>query len=441
MASKRKRQKKMTDTDSDSDSDSDSGSESRGRSVVTECGQSGGTAIGSIVAAVMGSSKKGLCCTTNPAQPQTTIVRTGQTGGVNRGSKVAAAIGGETTLAEGTTYIEAAQTGGKSYDGTVAAEIDHKLVTLPAASAKRGDASKGDASKGLERNVDQLTFGNGKTVALLLSGSGTHSDIFRNDVDLMTKLLTSEKIGLSEHKLSSVCRKPDTKLTTKKQIKRAIEDFQEELKGSTDGNLIFYYSGHFTKEHQLVVDERNDPSLDYYGDKDLADELKTIPAKHMLLILDMCYSGRADVGAKHADGFPGKEKVEEKESSDIVPRLWELMMSGKGIQAKDAIRGKGDNPEKVVQWSSSSPDEESYNLDHESSFFTKAIIDVVNNDDVKKELEPGQTHATIKQLHRHVVKRVETALQRYNKVQQPIIKPDHADREYFKTFPCFAKVI
>ncbi|XP_048239567.1 uncharacterized protein LOC124110390 isoform X2 [Haliotis rufescens] len=431
MASKRKRQKKMTDTDSDSDSDSDSGSESRGRSVVTECGQSGGTAIGSIVAAVMGSSKT---CTVDPAQPKTTIVRIGQTGGVNRGSKVAAAIGGETTLAEGTTYIEAAQTGGESHDGTVAAGIDHKLVTLSATSAKRGDASKG-----LERNVDQLTFGNGKTVALLLSGSGKDSEIFRNDVELMKTLLTSEKIGLSEHKLRSVCRKPDTKLTTMKQIKRAIEDFQAELEGSTDGNLIFYYSGHFTKEHQFIVDERDDLSPDHLEDKDLADELKTIPAKHMLLILDMCYSGRADVGAKHADGFPGKVKVEDKESSYIVPRLWELIMSGKGIQAKGAIGGKGDNPVKVVQWSSSSPDEPSYDL--KSSVFTKAIIDVVNNNEVKKELEPGQTHATIRQLHRHVVKHVEAALQRYNMVQQPIIKPDNADEEYFKTFPCFAKVM
>ncbi|XP_048239569.1 uncharacterized protein LOC124110390 isoform X4 [Haliotis rufescens] len=405
MASKRKRQKKMTDTDSDSDSDSDSGSESRGRSVVTECGQSGGTAIGSIVAAVMGSSKT---CTVDPAQPKTTIVRIGQTGGVNRGSKVAAAIGGETTLAEGTTYIEAAQTGGESHDGTVAAGIDHKL-------------------------------GNGKTVALLLSGSGKDSEIFRNDVELMKTLLTSEKIGLSEHKLRSVCRKPDTKLTTMKQIKRAIEDFQAELEGSTDGNLIFYYSGHFTKEHQFIVDERDDLSPDHLEDKDLADELKTIPAKHMLLILDMCYSGRADVGAKHADGFPGKVKVEDKESSYIVPRLWELIMSGKGIQAKGAIGGKGDNPVKVVQWSSSSPDEPSYDL--KSSVFTKAIIDVVNNNEVKKELEPGQTHATIRQLHRHVVKHVEAALQRYNMVQQPIIKPDNADEEYFKTFPCFAKVM
>ncbi|XP_046572498.1 uncharacterized protein LOC124280573 isoform X3 [Haliotis rubra] len=410
MASKKR---KMTDADSQSTG-----------------GQRDGAEIHKIMSAVCNNASSG---------PK--IVKIGQAGGINDGSTVIAALGGQTTLGEGTTYFEAAQTGGITRGGgTTAATMHHNIVTSSAAAAAAA-AEQGEPSgrgQGLERKVDQLTFGNGKTGALLLSGAGTASDIkvYKGDVELMKTLLTSEKIGLSEDLVFSVWPKPGSvKQTTKKQTEKAIGDLKEELEDSEDNNFIFYYSGHFSKTHQFKVDTRADPSQDYYKDEDLARMLLTIPAKHVLLILDMCYSGRANVGAKDGDELPETKGVGDEEELDAVPRLWECMTIRKGPQEK------GD-PVKVVQWSSSLADEKSYNL--QSSFFTKAIVGVVTalntNSEVMNELDRGQTHATVLQVHGQVIKHVYDALEKYKEVQQPIIKPDNADTEYFKSFPGFAEV-
>ncbi|XP_046572501.1 uncharacterized protein LOC124280573 isoform X5 [Haliotis rubra] len=377
----------------------------------TNGGPSGMAEIGKLVSAVQASS-------------DTTIVRIGQVRGKNVGSTVASVMGGRTTLSEGTKYIEAAQIGGTTEGGgIVTAAIDHTLVIPPAAAADERDEPSGRVQ------------GNGKTVALLLSGAGTASGIkvFKGDVELMKTLLTSEKIGLSKDLVFSVCPNPDSGTqTTKKQTEKAIDDLKKKLGDSTDNNFIFYYSGHFSKTHQFKVDTRGDPSQNYYNDEDLARMLLTIPAKHVLLILDMCYSGSANVGAKDGDGLSETEDVGVEEILAKVPRLWEFMTSRKGVQAK------GD-PEMVVQWSSSRADQPS-SYDQQSSYFTQAIVDVVTaldtNDAVKNELERGQTHATILQVHRQV----DRHLREHNRSQRPIIKPDHADAEYFRSFPRFAKV-
>ncbi|XP_067676800.1 uncharacterized protein [Haliotis asinina] len=386
----------------------------------TQNDQSGGAEIARILSALQ-------------ASPDQTIVRIGQAGGVNEGSTVAAVMGGQTTLTEGTKYIEAAQIGGTvKGDGKVAATKDHALVTSSAAAEERCEPS--GRSQGVESKTDQLTFGKGNTVALLLSGAGTSSDIFRKDVEMMETFLI-DKIGLSKSQFLSVHPNPD--VTTKTVTGKATDVLKGVLKDPAECNFIFYYSGHFNKDHTFQVDSRNDRSQDYYTDTDLAGLLRTVPAKYVLLILDMCYSGRADVGAKDGGEVSEAEGDGDEDESAEVPLLWKLMTSGNGLQAK------GD-PQMVVQWSSSLANEKSYHPENGSSFFTQAIVDVVNtldtNEEVRNELERGQTHASVLQLHRHVVNRVDAALKKYKKVQRPIIKPDHADAEYFKRFPALARV-
>ncbi|XP_071114184.1 uncharacterized protein [Haliotis cracherodii] len=340
------------------------------------------------------------------------IKRTAMSGSARAfNSNVSAVVGGSTEVL-GDVHggiIEEAMTGDAVAENcNIQAAKDHRTsIRVPV-----GDLDLGESDQAEAKECD-LTFGK-DTFVLLVSGAGDGYKTFKKDVQLMEALFMSPYFEISDDNIFKVTFKPGLKGKMIDNIKTEIGKICTELKDSTDGRLIVYYSGHFEEKRNYRIG-----SDDFMSDKTFSDMLGQIEAKFMLLILDTCHAGSAKMGAKGNEGA---------NHGVPIPQLWKLIggqSDTKGSKGGQSISFKH---EKIVQWCSCKSEEKAlYDKEAEISLFTKAIKDVLDGTMLRAA---GTTHATVLQIH-NCIKLSD---------QTPQILPDNAADAYFKAYPKFAKL-
>jgi hypothetical protein len=87
---------------------------------------------------------------------------------------------------------------------------------------------------------------------------------------------------------------------TRSQIVAALYAYRREL--SADANLLIYYAGHgysdkeTEKTYWLPVDATGDDNSNWIIADDITSDIKAIPARHVLVVADSCYSGTLSRG-------------------------------------------------------------------------------------------------------------------------------------------------
>ncbi|HYP00955.1 MAG TPA: caspase family protein, partial [Pyrinomonadaceae bacterium] len=99
---------------------------------------------------------------------------------------------------------------------------------------------------------------------------------------------------------------------TRQQIISAINSYRREL--SADANLLIYYAGHgvndqeIDKAYWLPVDARLDDNSNWISADDITSNIKGIPAKHVLIVSDSCYSGTLTRGLEASLPAPSERQ-------------------------------------------------------------------------------------------------------------------------------------
>jgi uncharacterized caspase-like protein len=89
---------------------------------------------------------------------------------------------------------------------------------------------------------------------------------------------------------------------TRQQIISAINSYRREL--AADSNLLIYYAGHgvndkeIDKAYWLPVDARLDDNSNWISADDITSNIRGVPAKHVLIVSDSCYSGTLTRGVE-----------------------------------------------------------------------------------------------------------------------------------------------
>jgi hypothetical protein len=89
---------------------------------------------------------------------------------------------------------------------------------------------------------------------------------------------------------------------TRRKILQALDRYRRTL--TTQDNLLIYYAGHgyfdrdVNRGYWLPVDAMENTSADWISNADITDKLKVIPAKHIMVVADSCYSGTLTRGLK-----------------------------------------------------------------------------------------------------------------------------------------------
>lgn len=140
-----------------------------------------------------------------------------------------------------------------------------------------------------------------------------------SDVDAIARLL-HDKYGF------------DVKLihnATRDQIKEALGEYRRSL--DPDASLLIYYAGHgmydeaADKGYWLPADARNDDTTRWIIADDMTTDIKVIPARHVLVISDSCYSGVLTREASPSFSPRDRERFIEKM---MVGKSRTLMASG-----------------------------------------------------------------------------------------------------------------
>ena len=117
---------------------------------------------------------------------------------------------------------------------------------------------------------------------------------------------------------------------TRRQIVTALNEYRNRL--DEDDNLLIYYAGHgwfdraAERGYWLPIDAReNDPS-NWISNATISDMVRAIPAKHVMLIADSCYSGTLTRGIKmdppgdrYLQGIAGKRARTVLTSGGLEP--------------------------------------------------------------------------------------------------------------------------
>ncbi|HEX8070302.1 MAG TPA: caspase family protein [Pyrinomonadaceae bacterium] len=94
----------------------------------------------------------------------------------------------------------------------------------------------------------------------------------------------------------------------RQQIISALNAYRREL--AADDNLLIYYAGHGVNDREadkaywLPVDARLDDNSNWISADDITTNVKVIPARHVLIVSDSCYSGTLTRGLEPAVGEP-----------------------------------------------------------------------------------------------------------------------------------------
>ena len=117
---------------------------------------------------------------------------------------------------------------------------------------------------------------------------------------------------------------------TRQQIMSAFNSYRREL--TPDANLLVYYAGHGVndkdadKAYWLPVDATLDDQSNWIIADEITTALKVIPARHVLVISDSCYSGTLTRGL--SDSLPRPTEREQFLQRMAAGRSRTLMASG-----------------------------------------------------------------------------------------------------------------
>ncbi|HYH86017.1 MAG TPA: caspase family protein [Pyrinomonadaceae bacterium] len=117
---------------------------------------------------------------------------------------------------------------------------------------------------------------------------------------------------------------------TRQQIIAALNSYRREL--DADANLLIYYAGHgvndkeIDKAYWLPVDADRDDNSNWISADDITSNIKGIPAKHVMIVSDSCYSGTLTRGLDVISSVPAiRERYLQKMAAG---RSRTLMASG-----------------------------------------------------------------------------------------------------------------
>jgi formylglycine-generating enzyme required for sulfatase activity len=155
------------------------------------------------------------------------------------------------------------------------------LASLPVATARQ------DGSRGLSLN--QQTPAAGHYHALVIGNNNyehvRHLQTAESDAREVERVLR-ESYGFQTRLLINA---------TRSQIIGALAAYRREL--GPDANLLIYYAGHgyndrdADKAYWLPVDASGEDPADWISADDITTAIRVIPARHVLVVSDSCYSG------------------------------------------------------------------------------------------------------------------------------------------------------
>jgi len=129
---------------------------------------------------------------------------------------------------------------------------------------------------------------------------------------------------------------------TRAQIVSALNVYRREL--SADSNLLIYYAGHgindtdADKAYWLPVDASREDTSNWIIADEITTSIKVIPAKHILVVADSCYSGTLTRGL--GELLPRPTEREQFLKKMALGRSRTLMASGGNEPVADGGGGK-----------------------------------------------------------------------------------------------------
>lgn len=128
---------------------------------------------------------------------------------------------------------------------------------------------------------------------------------------------------------------------TRQQIIAALNSYRREL--DADSNLLIYYAGHGVNDKEidraywLPIDAEPDDNSNWISADDITSNIRGIPARHVLIISDSCYSGTLSRGLDVVSSVPAlRERYMQKMWAG---RSRTLMASGGDEPVADAGGG------------------------------------------------------------------------------------------------------
>lgn len=158
-----------------------------------------------------------------------------------------------------------------------------------------------------------------------------------NDYQSLAKLKTAETDAREVAALLRDSYGFETKLllnATRSQIFSALLGYRQTLGPET--NLLIYYAGHGVRDKEaekaywLPVDATRDDDSNWISADDITTRLRAIPARHILVISDSCYSGSLN-----------RELGEARSSAGVRQQFIRRMMAG---HSRTLMASGGDEP-------------------------------------------------------------------------------------------------
>ncbi|XP_041362677.1 uncharacterized protein LOC121378532 [Gigantopelta aegis] len=298
------------------------------------------------------------------------------------------------------------------------------------------------------------SVGHKNKFVLMVSANVADKDeryIFSADLKTMKKVLMDKTIiGVRPENIHTIDGKdvPSNK-QMKTRVFEELANIEKDMKEKPHAFFLFYFSGHHSNKRFRVG--RGTTDMDYLTEQELKDRIHRLNAEYMLFILDTCYSGGADLGAKDDNPSLQTDNSMQQESAYCAPVLWDLFqLSTDGPD----LRPKDENTRHVIQWSSSTKDQTSfYSRRKKRSIFTRSITKLLTGkclsssgpcDHCKTYRDAVRLNDCIflKPIHNSVLSHVKQFVlqQRQNEditVPEPQLSPDLDDEEMAK-FPPLA---
>ncbi len=162
-----------------------------------------------------------------------------------------------------------------------------------------------------------------RPLKMALNDARAVAQTLRNDYGFDIKLLIDDAAG-------------------RDQIIGALNDYRRRL--TEDDSLLIYYAGHgyrdakANKAYWLPVDATADDNARWISADDITTAIKVIPARHVLVVSDSCYSGTLTRGVSIALDMPGERTRYLHKMEQGTSRT--LMASGSNEPVADAGSGQ-----------------------------------------------------------------------------------------------------
>ena len=254
---------------------------------------------------------------------------------------------------------------GDKYVGQFKDDAEHGLGKMEYIN---GDIYEGQFDEGYRHGQGKMTYANGKIYeglwedGAIAEGKTTLADfttnenyyaliIGNNDYKIIEKLdnAVNDAVDLEEVLRKKYGFKTTLLLDkTSDEIQKAVISFTDNRK-KTD-NLIIFYAGHgklikkqkLERGYWLPIDSGPTRDPNWISNNDIKDSIASSNAKHILLIVDSCFSGSLTRGS-------GENKTIERLNEPLLKRLKEkyarLVITSGGNE--DVVDGIGDSKNSV----------------------------------------------------------------------------------------------